>query len=473
MPFNYFYLSFVFHGDVVELLFQTFNVRVVIKIVVTIMASSESLFNLVDQLQHLESTVTNLIFEMAFKLSSLTSSNIFVMVENNLGRKYAGKSHLCAEYATIGLKALHNDIKVDFDPESGSLKEFPTANNHHHRVPDIEINENDLDDALFRHDFNITQKTSTPTTTTALMTNKKRRHSAALIAGEKRRRQYNRSLNVAVDPVSRSDEGGTISDPLARPNDLLQISKFEGDSTHYDSRNGGVGGNGCGTNNDDDDILIEEFTMDDDVSASVLNNHRNAKNGAVDNQTFDNRVPNNHFNPSREISSENGNGNISGDVDSYFQNNEKVAALRTLTFDVTGVEVDAFAPAFKIMTSVLYDVAKMASGTSPTSDKRDPHARAHFDKHFDRIMLEFPQLRMLTDQGVKVKTAGFGSFVRSTMQKTFGKLLDKALQADAKGAENHAVKTGNAENGQHLKSPFPSLAADRLEWNENALRWNS
>merc|ERR1712168_350172 len=146
---------------------------------------------------------------------------------------------------------------------------------------------------------------------------------------------------------------------------------------------------------------------------------------------------------------------VSPDVNFYFKSNEKVAALRNLTFEVAGVEVNALAPAFKIMTSVLYDVAKMASATSPSSDKRDPQARGHFDKHYDRIMNEFPQLRMLTDQGVKVKTAGFGSVVRSTMQKTFGKLLDKALHADARGSENGLRSIENS-----LKSPLvPPLMA--------------
>ena len=387
-------------------------------------ASSESLFNLVDQLQHLESTVTNLIFEMAFKLSSLTSSNIFVMVENNLGRKYAGKPNLCAEYASTGLKHLHNDIKVDFDPHSGLVKEYPSTR-------DIDLDDSDLENAFFRQDPNATRSTAVAA--------KKRRYSARdslTASGEKRRRQANRSHNA--DVIAASPVGDTA---FGRPEDAMHVAKFEHDDRNYDQ------------NANDDDIMIEEFTLDN--NAAVNGNlpdagFKNAGNGHESHPYYAPEV--NHHGAVMEA------GGVSSDVDFYFKNNEKVAALRTMTFEVTGVEVNALAPAFKIMTSVLYDVAKMASGTSPTRDKRDPHARAHFDKHFDRIMSEFPQLRMLTDQGVKVKTAGFGSFVRSTMQKTFGKVLDKALHADAKG-NDLAQRTPDGSQQRHhfpaLNGPLP------------------
>jgi len=380
-------------------------------------ASSENLFNLVDQLQHLESTVTNLIFEMAFKLSSLTSSNIFLMVENNLGRKYGGKPNLCSEFVTTGLKPIQNDIVVEFDAGTGSVKEFPNRHHHydhhhhHHHHPGNIID--DLENALFRQD--VLTKTPPPPPPPSSNGNKKRRHSARdqLSSGEKRRRQYNRSLNVAVDPFAIADEAVL----LREGDDSAQAAKFEPDNSSFpQNQHEGLL---------DDNVLIDDFTIDKSVIAnSSIDAHSNNM------EMMESHA--NHF-TAREMVE---HAPVSADVDFYFTNNEKVAALRTLTFEVAGVEVNAMAPAFKIMTSVLYDVAKMASATSPTTDKRDPQARRHFDKHFDRIMNEFPQLRMLTDQGVKVKTAGFGSFVRSTMQKTFGKLLDKALHADARCSDN-------------------------------------
>ena len=389
--------------------------------------SSENLFNLVDQLQHLESTVTNLIFEMAFKLSSLTSSNIFLMVENNLGRKYGGKPNLCSEFASTGLKPLQNDIVVEFDPSTGSVKEYPHRPNppmmgHHNNIIA------DLENALFRHDVMTVKTTTTPPNN-----NKKRRHpttarDSPISSGEKRRRQYNRSLNIAVDPNIAATDEAAILFGEGDIDSSSRLPKFEADNSFQQNP----------SHDDDDDVLIEEFTMDNSVPAPSLDAYSNMEMM---------EAHSNHF-TAREMAVE--NAPVSPDVDFYFKSNEKVAALRTLTFDVAGVEVNALAPAFKIMTSVLYDVAKMASATSPSSDKRDPAARGHFDRHFDRIMTEFPQLRMLTDQGVKVKTAGFGSFVRSTMQKTFGKLLDKALHADARGSTENGLRSIEGS----LKSPF-------------------
>ena len=263
-------------------------------------ASSESLFNLVDQLQHLESTVTNLIFEMAFKLSSLTSTNIFVMVENNLGRKYAGKSHLCAEYATTGLKPLQNDIKVEFDPESGVIKECPQ---HRVGVPDDLDDNDDLENAIFRHENSLFRGHDAAggivNNKTPPNNNNKRRHPTrdSASSGEKRRRHYNRSLNIAVDPVAPP-----LPPPLSHQNDafgsrgpedsMMRVAKLEdiddGGGTNYDDHHGGGGGGGP----NDDDVLIEEFTMDNGSSAaSFLSDNNHSALARLDGSHHNNHFP--------------------------------------------------------------------------------------------------------------------------------------------------------------------------------------
>lgn len=209
-------------------------------------ASSENLFNLVDQLQHLESTVTKLIFEMAFKLSSLTSSNIFLMVENNLGRKYGGKQNLCAEFSSaVGLKPIPNDIVVEFDPETGFLKEYPHPSTshqtrHHHsdfhpppppNSHSLDIVD-DLEHALFYHHHqNVLSSKNTPPNQ-----NKKRRHSARdsnLTSGEKRRRQYNQSLNNsngAVDPIAIADDDLNV---FGAGDESASVPKLETDANSF------------------------------------------------------------------------------------------------------------------------------------------------------------------------------------------------------------------------------------------------
>jgi hypothetical protein len=115
------------------------------------------------------------------------------------------------------------------------------------------------------------------------------------------------------------------------------------------------------------------------------------------------------------------------DIDSYLSESLKVSAIRSMTFESTYTEFDIQAPEYKVITSVLYDVSKLASASSPTCDKRDDRARGHFERAFERIMTEFPHFQTLHDKGVRVKNHKFRNFIRSTMQKTYGKLLDKAL----------------------------------------------
>ena len=59
------------------------------------MATSQSLLGLVTQLHNMDEVVNSTLMETALKLSSLTDASIFLLIETQEGRRFAGKRHLC------------------------------------------------------------------------------------------------------------------------------------------------------------------------------------------------------------------------------------------------------------------------------------------------------------------------------------------------------------------------------------------
>ena len=78
--------------------------------------SSHDLFHLLNQLQTVEKALINILMEAAIKISSLTESNIFVLVETPEERKFGGSAALCQGYLETGLRHREDDVKLDVDP---------------------------------------------------------------------------------------------------------------------------------------------------------------------------------------------------------------------------------------------------------------------------------------------------------------------------------------------------------------------
>jgi len=87
------------------------------------MSSSQSLIGLVNQLQNMETSFTNILMEAALKLASLTDASLFLLVETPEGRRYAGRPHLCTAYQEGTLNALANDKEMETDFTVSSLRE--------------------------------------------------------------------------------------------------------------------------------------------------------------------------------------------------------------------------------------------------------------------------------------------------------------------------------------------------------------
>jgi hypothetical protein len=82
------------------------------------MDSNQSLVGLINQLQKMEDSMSSLILEFASKMAALTDVSIFVLIENQEGRKFAGKRHLTESYLSGNMKVIGNDLELEFEKTS-------------------------------------------------------------------------------------------------------------------------------------------------------------------------------------------------------------------------------------------------------------------------------------------------------------------------------------------------------------------
>ena len=78
-------------------------------------------------LQHLktmEKSITYILMEAAFKLSQLTESQMFIMIETQEGRTFTGSSRLCEAYSTTGLYGQETDVQMQMDDEEMVSESF-------------------------------------------------------------------------------------------------------------------------------------------------------------------------------------------------------------------------------------------------------------------------------------------------------------------------------------------------------------
>ena len=94
--------------------------------------------------------------------------------------------------------------------------------------------------------------------------------------------------------------------------------------------------------------------------------------------------------------------------------------------------MDRSNPHYKLFTSALYDVAKAGANASPSEDKTTFQAKNHFERVFHLLWTALPFLETFSREGCKLtvgsQSLSLKSFVRNTMQKTYGPMLDKLLE---------------------------------------------
>jgi len=86
------------------------------------MTSVSSLFGLVNQLQSMEQSLTELLMEIVTKLGQLTETNVFLLVETQEGRKISGHNQLCQQYLRGALTPVGADFLFDVDASISAVR---------------------------------------------------------------------------------------------------------------------------------------------------------------------------------------------------------------------------------------------------------------------------------------------------------------------------------------------------------------
>lgn len=89
------------------------------------MNSTNGLFDLLSNVQSLESSIAAIILETTLKLSALTSASVLLVIDANQSRKIAGSSDLVSQYRNCTLTPNFSDSVVSLDSSVSSLVESP------------------------------------------------------------------------------------------------------------------------------------------------------------------------------------------------------------------------------------------------------------------------------------------------------------------------------------------------------------
>ena len=79
------------------------------------MTSVKNVMAIASHLQFLESSLSNILIEAALKLTTLTDSSIFILIDGPNGRKYAGTELLTDTFKKEGLVVENGDAEMNIE----------------------------------------------------------------------------------------------------------------------------------------------------------------------------------------------------------------------------------------------------------------------------------------------------------------------------------------------------------------------
>lgn len=298
--------------------------------------ASQDLFHLLNQLQTVEKTFINILMEAAIKLSSLTESNIFVLVETPEERKFAGSSVLCQSYLENGLHHRENDVQLEVDSSRCAVVEKRSVNL-------------DQECGLQNQSKKRGRKRKGPSNGDTKEKNRKVLpsdfHEGDTEGAEEESHGDSAIVGMIAEGVENDANGGEVI-----IEDIRSLDEGPNE-THYDLAEGNA-----------DDSRYQEFDLHDDDSSLI---HPESDAMAVFGTDAD-----------MSFSSE-------GEMDDTFSG--KISALLTLEPSNCFVQNSEEQ---KLFHSIMYDVARrmVASSDVIQHGPNSPMHKAHFKKCFDQFL---------------------------------------------------------------------------------------
>jgi len=345
------------------------------------MAAASNLIGLVNQLQNLEASFTAILLEAALKLSALTETNVFVLVETSELRKFGGSPHLCESYASSRLNPLGNDVQVSLAHRGSSLIE--------HTINQSIPVETDVGFSAFKTNHSISHSQNNPTVRSEPQT-----PTLIRTVTPSRKRVANKSIAALPAP----------STPKSPKLDLKLECKVEQRLDHADQSPASPLSDG------DSDIIFEDEHIASDFNPQPQTSY--PLNGVPINQVQSNTV---------SWTQEFFEQNNKGDWIAEFMNSVKARSLQA--FDDPAIGERESVP-HKIMSSVIYELGKMSSMNCPYADRKSQECRQYFDDVLQRFWSQFPNIAKYADLRVqrhKGISTSMKVFVRSRLQESFSK----------------------------------------------------
>ena len=84
----------------------------------------EDISAMLQHIKTMEKSFAYILMEAAFKLSQLTESQMFILIETREGRTFTGSSSLCEAYSTTGLYGQETDVQMQMDDEEMVSESF-------------------------------------------------------------------------------------------------------------------------------------------------------------------------------------------------------------------------------------------------------------------------------------------------------------------------------------------------------------
>jgi len=221
------------------------------------MATSQSLLGLVTQLHNMDEVVNSTLMETALKLSSLTDASIFLLIETQEGRRFAGKRHLCDAYTRNSLKSLANDVELEFNPTVTALR-------HRQAACQRSTNDSAFPAPYDKQQVQQQHRISIPKTQTPHIDRKRplSRSPQPLQQQQQQEQQQKRQKLTAdefVDFVVKREEEDSES---AESASVMKVELGEGviaDADADDRRGDDLDAKSGVAEDDDNDVIVEEY----------------------------------------------------------------------------------------------------------------------------------------------------------------------------------------------------------------------
>jgi len=333
--------------------------------------ASNSLLTLVNQLQSMESALGSVMFESVAKLSSLTSSSVFLLIETDGCRRFFGAQHLREAFINAALAPNDKDIQVDVDLSMNCIQETELSQLRAASMPSMQ--------PILAFNTFQPQTFSSPTLKSKAgpsTTNGRKRTSTADASAPSPGKKPKAATSSSA---STSSSSGGMEVVVKEEGSLDLKPSILGDDDGGPSSLALVGGL---DDDDDSDIEILDSMFDESSTGSGggADSELNLSAFGAGSSTI-NLPP---------IST--ATGSIISQIPC---NQKKVDALRSITDPMRAFQKGSVEN--KLFCSVFYDFGKELAKMCPfEGGVTDPKRRKYFQRYMDQIFQEFPNFHIST-----------------------------------------------------------------------------